>query len=168
VSVVLHLAQEEPYEVSARGESYMREGVEDVVFAFMRFHSGLAAHLHLSWLDPHKARRFTIVGSRRMATFDDMNAERKLTVYDKGFDEASGSYGEYITRSGDVWSPRVPNAEPLRLECEHFLACIREGREPLSGGASGLAVVRTLAGLQRCLDETRRTGLAASARVGVA
>src|SRR3954464_5027166 len=72
VSVVLHLAGEEPFEVSARGESYMREGVEDVVFAFMRFPSGLSAHLHLSWLDPHKERRFTVVGSKRMATFDDM------------------------------------------------------------------------------------------------
>src|ERR687894_116611 len=87
VSVVLHLAEEEPYELSARGESYMRRGIEDVVFGFMRFPSGLAAHLHLSWLDPHKERRFTVVGSRRMATFDDMELERKLTVYDKGFDQ---------------------------------------------------------------------------------
>jgi predicted dehydrogenase len=162
VSVLLYLAEEEPYELSARGESYMHEGVEDVVFAFMRFPSGLAAHLHLSWLDPHKARRFTVVGSRRMATFDDMNPERKLTVYDKGFDESAESYGEYITRSGDVWSPRVANSEPLRLECEHFLECVRTGREPLSGGANGLAVVRTLEGLQNCLDETRRSGLAAA------
>src|SRR5919202_1944182 len=73
----------------------MREGIEDVVFGFMRFPSGLAAHLHLSWLDPHKERRFTVVGSRLMATFDDMDLERKLTVYDKGFDETRGSYGEY-------------------------------------------------------------------------
>jgi predicted dehydrogenase len=156
VSVVLHLAGEEPYELSARGESYVNAGVEDVVFGFMRFPSGLAAHLHLSWLDPHKERRFTVVGSRRMATFNDMDSERKITVYDKGFDESSGSYGEYITRSGDIWSPRVPNAEPLRLECEHFLECVRTGREPSSGPENGLAVVRVLEGLQRSLDETRR------------
>jgi predicted dehydrogenase len=162
VSVVLHLAQEEPYEFSARGECFMREGIEDVVFAFMRFRSGLAAHLHLSWLDPHKARRFTIVGTRRMAAFDDMHSERKITVYDKGFDESADTYGEYITRSGDVWSPRVANVEPLRVECEHFLACVRDGREPLSGGESGVAVVRVLERLQRCLDETRRVGLAAA------
>ena len=86
----------------------MREGVEDVVFCFLRFPSGLAAHLHLSWLDPHKERRFTVVGSKKMATFDDMELERKLTVYDKGFDEDFTSYGEYIARSGDVYSPRVP------------------------------------------------------------
>ena len=163
VSVLLHLADEEPFELNARGESYMREGVEDVVFAFMRFPSGVAAHLHLSWLDPHKERRFTVVGSRRMATFDDMDPERKVTVYDKGFDEKADTYGEYITRSGDIWSPRVANDEPLRLECEHFLQCIREGRRPTSDGASGLRVVRVLEGLQQSLDETRRAGVA---RVG--
>ena len=123
VSVVLHLAGEEPTEVVAHGESYVRDGIEDVVFCFMRFPSGLSAHLHLSWLDPHKERRFTVVGSRRMATFDDMELERKLTIYDKGFDEDSRTYGEYITRSGDIFSPRIPNVEPLRLECEHFVQC---------------------------------------------
>ena len=90
VSVLLRLAGEEPYEVEARGESYMREGIEDVVFCFLRFPSGLAAHLHLSWLDPHKERRFTVVGEGRMATFDDMALEGKITVYDKGFDEQAG------------------------------------------------------------------------------
>src|ERR671922_1570451 len=156
VSVVLYLAGEEPDEVEARGECYMRPGIEDVVFCFLRFPSGLAAHLHLSWLDPHKERRLTVVGSRRMATFDDMALERKLTVYDKGFDEAAGSYGEYITRSGDIWSPRVPNREPLRIECEHFVECVREGHAPRSDGASGLRVVRVLEALQERLDATRR------------
>ena len=157
VSVVLHLAGEEPSELSARGESYVRPGVEDVVFAFMRFPSGLSAHLHLSWLDPHKERRFTIVGRRKMATFDDMALEQKITVYDKGFDEKADTYGEYITRSGDIFSPRLPNAEPLRLECEHFVQCVAEGATPLSDGRSGLAVVRVLEGLQRELEASRRT-----------
>jgi predicted dehydrogenase len=156
VSVVLHLADEEPSEVDARGESYTRPGIEDVVFCYLRFPSGRAAHLHLSWLDPHKERRFTVVGSKRMATFDDMDLERKVTVYDKGFDEDAGSYGEYITRSGDIWSPRIPNREPLRIECEHFVECVREGRTPLSDGASGLRVVRVLEGLQARLDASRR------------
>jgi len=156
VSVVLHLAGEEPYEVEARGESYMRRGIEDVVFAFLRFPSGLAAHLHLSWLDPHKERRFTVVGSRRMATFDDMDLERKVTVYDKGFDQSAASWGEYITRSGDIHSPAIPNREPLRLECEHFVACLRAGRPPRSDGHSGLRVVRVLAALQDSLDASRR------------
>jgi predicted dehydrogenase len=156
VSVVLRLAGEEPYECTAVGESYMRDGVEDVVFCFMRFPSGLAAHLHLSWLDPHKERRFTVVGSKKMATFDDMEVERKLTVYDKGFDEDFTSYGEYIARSGDVHSPRVPNDEPLRIECGHFVDCVREGSVPRSDGESGLRVVRVLEELQGSLDRSRR------------
>jgi predicted dehydrogenase len=152
VSVLLHLAEEEPTELHAFGGSYMRAGVEDVVFCILRFPSGLMAHLHLSWLDPHKERRFTIVGSQRMATFDDMELEQKLVVYDKGFDEDYSSYGEYIARSGDIWSPRIPNEEPLRIECRHFAECIREGKEPISNGASGLRVVRVLEGLQRSLQ----------------
>jgi predicted dehydrogenase len=156
VSVLLRLAGEEPVEWSARGECYMNPGVEDVVFAFLRFPSGLSAHLHLSWLDPHKERRFTVVGAKRMATFDDMELERKLTVYDKGFDESAEGYGEYITRSGDIWHPRVPNAEPLRLAAAHFVECIAEGRTPRSDGESGLRVVRVLEALQRELEGSRR------------
>jgi predicted dehydrogenase len=156
ISVILHLAGEDPSELSAHGESYMRAGVEDVVFAFLRFPSGLAAHLHLSWLDPHKERRFTVVGSQRMATFDDMDLERKVTVYDKGFDQPAGSYGEYITRAGDIYSPRISNAEPLRLEIEHFVDCVRTGATPRSDGDSGLRVVRTLEALQRELERSRR------------
>jgi predicted dehydrogenase len=155
VSVVLALAGEEPVEVGAHGASYVREGVEDVVFCFLRFGSGLVAHLHLSWLDPHKERRFTVVGSRRMATFDDMAVERKLTVYDKGFDEDARTYGEYITRSGGSFSPQIANVEPLRVECEHFITAIREGSAPRSDGASGLRVVRVLESLQGCLDAAR-------------
>jgi predicted dehydrogenase len=156
VSVILRLAAEEPYECRAVGESYVNEGVEDVVFCYLRFPSGLAAHMHLSWLDPHKERRFTVVGSRRMATFDDMELERKLTVYDKGFDEDYASYGEYIARSGDIFSPRVPNEEPLRIECRHFLECVRNGIEPRSGSESGLRVVRVLEALQASLRESTR------------
>jgi predicted dehydrogenase len=163
VSVLLRLAGEEPYEVEARGESYMREGIEDVVFCFLRFPSGLSAHLHLSWLDPHKERRFTVVGEGRMATFDDMALEGKITVYDKGFDQASSSYGEYITRSGDIWSPRLSNVEPLRTEIEHFVRCVRERAQPISDGKAGLRVVRVLEALQQSLDASRRrNGLARS------
>jgi predicted dehydrogenase len=154
LSVILLLAGEEPTASDAMGQSFVKPGVEDVVFALMRFNSGLLAHMHLSWLDPHKERRFTVVGSKRMATFDDMELERKLTIYDKGFDEDYSSYGEYIARSGDISSPRVPNEEPLRIECMHFLDCIRDGTEPRSGGESGLRVVRVLEQLQRSLTES--------------
>jgi predicted dehydrogenase len=140
----------------------MREGVEDVVFCFLRFPSGLAAHLHLSWLDPHKERRFTVVGDQRMATFDDMALEGKITVYDKGFDGPASSYGEYITRSGDIWSPRLSNVEPLRAEIRHFVQAVRDGTPPVSDGAAGVRVVRVLEALQRSLDGSRRQGLARS------
>jgi predicted dehydrogenase len=152
VSVLLHLFEEEPVEALAHGESFVREGVEDVVFCYLRFPSGRVAHMHLSWLDPHKERRFTVVGSDRMATFDDMALERKVTIYDKGVDPPVRNYGEYITRSGDVMSPQISNEEPLRIECRHFVECVRDGREPRSGPASGLRAVRVLEALQRSLE----------------
>ena len=155
VSVLLYLAEEEPSEVTAHGASYVRDGVEDVVFCYLRFPSGLTAHLHLSWLDPHKERRFTVVGSRRMATFDDMALEGKLTIYDKGFDEDSRSYGEYITRAGYSYSPQIANDEPLRVECGHFVECIRGGKQPRSDGESGLRVVAVLERLQQSLEAGR-------------
>ena len=152
VSVVLHLIGEEPVECLAHGASFVRDGVQDVVFCYLRFPSGIVAHLHLSWLDPHKERRITVVGARRMATFDDMLIEGKLTIYDKGFDEDTRSWGEYIARAGDTFSPRIPNVEPLRIECEHFVECIRMETAPRSDGLSGLRVVRVLEQLQRSLD----------------
>jgi predicted dehydrogenase len=151
VSVVLYLAGEEPWDAVAHGESYVQDGIEDVVFCFLRFPSGMCAHLHLSWLDPHKERRFTVVGSQRMATFDDMALEGKLTVYDKGFDHDVRNYGEYITRSGGMESPPLLGVEPLRLECEHFVECVLKGQRPQSDGESGLRVVRVLEQLQHSL-----------------
>ena len=128
LSVILFLLDEEPSEVLARGESFLKPGVEDVVFCHLRFPSGKAAHMHLSWLDPHKMRRMTVVGTEKMAVFDDMELDRKVTVYDSAAEPSLRSYGEWSTRTGDVYSPRVPNAEPLRLECEHFLGLVRGER----------------------------------------
>jgi predicted dehydrogenase len=161
VSIALHLIGEEPAQCLAQGAGFVREDVQDVVFCYLRFPSGVVAHLHLSWLDPHKERRITVVGSRRMATFDDMLIEGKLTVYDKGFDEDARSWGEYIARSGDIFSPRIPNVEPLQLECRHFIECVRSGATPRSDGHSGLRVVRVLERLQRSL-----TGVAGSEAAG--
>ena len=153
ISVLLHLFDgEEPIEAVAHGRSFMREGVEDVVFCYLRFPSGRVAHMHLSWLDPHKERRFTVVGAKRMATFDDMALERKVTIYDKGFDRDFRNWGEYIARSGDIMSPQISNEEPLQIECRHFVETVRDGAEPRSGGASGLRAVRVLEALQRSLE----------------
>ena len=155
IAVLLDLVGERPTELQARGESYVRPGVEDVVFGYLKFPSGVVAHMHLSWLDPNKTRSLTVVGSDKMAVFDDMDADRKVTVYDKGIAlPRADTYGEYVgVRSGDISIPRIPSDEPLRLEVEEFAAAIREHRAPLSDGHAGVAVVEVLEGLQRSLDE---------------
>lgn len=160
VSTLMFLLGDTPIEVGARGQSYVHDGVEDVVFGDMKFAGGTMAHIHLSWLDPHKVRRLTVVGSQQMAVFDDMESDRKLTIYDKGFTrdthgEGSGSWGEYVTkREGDIHIPRLPADEPLRLEVEHFLECVREDRTPRSDGYDGLRVVQVLEGMQRSLEQS--------------
>ena len=111
--------------------------------------------MHLSWLDPHKMRRMTVVGTEKMAVFDDMELDRKVTVYDSAAEPSLGTYGEWSTRTGDVYSPRVPNAEPLRLECEHFLALVRGEGDRLAAARAGLAVVRALEQLQASLERER-------------
>jgi predicted dehydrogenase len=158
ISVINYLTGEEPEEVSARGECYLQPGVEDVVFGFIKFPSGMVGHLHVSWLDPHKSRRITVVGSDKMAVFDDMDADRKVTVYDKSAVVPQyQSYGEYVTlRFGDIHIPHIPNAEPLRLEVQHFADCIRDGKQPLSDGRDGLNVVRVLEAMQMSLREGGR------------
>jgi predicted dehydrogenase len=155
LSIILHLLGEEPAEVSARGESFLKDGVEDVVFCYLRFPSGTMAHMHLSWLDPHKMRRMTVVGTDKMAVFDDMELDRKVTVYDSAAEQSLGTYGEWSTRTGDIYSPRVPNAEPLRLECSHFLGLLGGTGDPLLAAREGLAVVRALEQLQASLERER-------------
>jgi len=159
VSAILALTGELPVQVSARGESYVRDGVEDVVFAHLAFADGVAAHIHVSWLDPRKERRLTVVGSQRMACFDDMAAERTLTIYDKGFDPDEEIEGDYVVRSGEQRSPAISRREPLRIELEHFLECLRGRATPHTGGLEGLRVVRVLAALQESLDSGGETVL---------
>jgi predicted dehydrogenase len=155
VSVILHLVGEEPVEAWARGESFLNPGVEDIVFCYLRFPSGVVAHMHLSWLDPHKMRRMTVVGDQKMAVFDDMEPERKVTVYDKGPRQPADTWGEWQTRSGDISIPKVANDEPLRLECEHFVALLRGEGDRLAAAHEGLAVVRALEQLQASLEREK-------------
>ena len=155
LSVILHLVGEEPSEAWARGESFLNPGVEDVVFCYLRFPSGVVAHMHLSWLDPHKMRRMTVVGDRKMAVFDDMEPERKVTVYDKGPQQPAETWGEWQTRTGDISIPKVAGDEPLRLECEHFLALLRGEGDRIAAAREGLAVVRALEQLQSSLERER-------------
>ena len=155
LSVVLHLLGEEPVDVVARGSAFLQGSIEDVVFVDLRFPGGRLAHVHVSWLDPHKLRKFTVVGSRKMVVFDDMEASEKVKVYDKGVDRVGEvvSYGDALTvRSGDILIPKISLQEPLRLECQHFVECVRERRTPLTDGISGLQVVRVLAAAQASLE----------------
>jgi predicted dehydrogenase len=120
------------------------------VFSYLRFPSGIVAHTHVSWLDPHKIRKLTVVGSDKMAVFDDMEPERKLTVYDKGPVERPAS--DWQVRVGDIHIPTLSTEEPLRLECARFVALIGGDGDPLAPARQGLAVIRALELLQESLD----------------
>jgi predicted dehydrogenase len=155
LSVILYLLDEEPSEGWARGNSYLTPGIEDVVFCYLRFPSGKVAHMHLSWLDPQKMRRITVVGKEKMVVFDDMELERKVTIYEKWPEQPTdATYGEWQTRTGDIYSPKIPTDEPLRLECSHFLQLVAGEGDPLRAAQDGLAVVRVLEQLQASLVAT--------------
>jgi predicted dehydrogenase len=141
LSVLLHLIEEEPNEVRAHGNAFLTGGVEDVVFCYLRFPSGKMAHMHLSWLDPHKIRRITVVGNEKMAVFDDMERDRKITVYDN-----------WRTRTGNIYSPQVDATEPLRTESEHFLRLVAGEGDPHKAARDAVPVVRALEQLQAALE----------------
>ena len=154
LSVVLYLLGAEPIDVVARGSDFLQKGVEDVVFVDLRFPGGKIAHVHVSWLDPHKLRKVTVVGSKKMVVFDDMDASEKIRIYDKGVDRAGEvvSYGDALTvRNGDILIPKLSLQEPLRLECTHFVDCIRDRKQPLTDGLDGLRVVKVLDAAQKSL-----------------
>jgi predicted dehydrogenase len=151
LSVILHLLDEEPSDAVAQGNAFLTPGVEDVVFCFLRFPSGKIAHMHLSWLDPHKVRRMTVVGRDKMVVFDDMELEHKVTVYEKAAWQPAERYGEWQTRTGAKYSPRISNDEPLKLECRSFLQLVQRGPGNQAEARAGLAVVRTLELLQTSL-----------------
>ena len=158
ISMILHLVGAEPESVSARGACYLQDGIEDVVFANLRFADGKMAQVQVSWLDPHKVRKLTVVGTKKMAVFDDMESAEKVRIYDKAAEREGGagtnyeSYGESITlRFGDVVIPHIRPAEPLKLECQHFVDCVRDGATPVSDGRDGMRVVRVLEAASRSL-----------------
>ena len=155
ISVVLHLFNGVPDRVTANGVCYLQEGIQDVVFATLYFPDNKMAHIHLSWLDPHKERKITLVGSKKMAVFDDMSANEKIRIYDKGANVHGEilSYQEAITlRNGDIYIPRIDMKEPLSIEVGHFIDCVQNSRKPVTDGENGLAVVKVLEAAQRSLD----------------
>jgi len=154
ISVILYLLGREPSDVSARGQCYLQEGIEDVVFLSMNFSDESMAHVHVSWLDPHKSRKITLVGSKKMAVFDDLESTEKLRLYDKGAELNTdyNTYAEYVgLRFGDITVPYIKVGEPLRGECQHFLDCIRDRKQPVSDGQDGLRVIKVLQAAQQSL-----------------
>jgi len=157
LSMIDYLLGALPESVSARGGSYLQPGIEDVVFLSLRFGRQMA-HVHLSWLDPHKERRLTVVGSKKMVMFDDVSTD-KLRIYDKGYDRppAFERYGEYLTiRHGDIHIPHLDMTEPLAAECRHFVDCCRRGDTPRSDISSAVRIVRILAAAQESLEHDGR------------
>jgi predicted dehydrogenase len=154
ISSILYMLGLEPSDVSARGQCYLQKDIEDVVFLSLNFNGKAMAHIQVSWLDPHKIRKITVVGSKKMAVFDDLDANEKLRIYDKGAHVSTeyNTFAEYIgLRFGDITVPYIKVGEPLRLECLHFLDCVQNRKQPLSDGYDGLRVVQVLDAAQRSL-----------------
>lgn len=158
VSIALYLVGDLPVQVTAQGASYLSAGIEDVVFLTMTFPNGVVGHIHVSWIDPSKTRKLTVVGSKKMITYDDLADEGKVKVYDKAVSKVKGqdnpSYGEFHYRlhSGDILAPRVQMSEPLANECGHFIDCVLNGCAPVTDGHNGVEVVSVLEAAQRSLE----------------
>jgi predicted dehydrogenase len=149
ISVANRILGAAPVSVQCRGQNIVNANIADVVFAVLEYPGGKLAHVQVSWLDPHKSRKLVVVGSRKMVIFDDA-AEQKLIVLDKGFEKS----GEIITlRQGETTAPKPEVAEPLALEAQHFVDCIRTGGRPISDGEAGTLVVSVLEHGQRSLDQ---------------
>ena len=148
VSVACYLFDATPVSISASGQSYLQPGIDDVVFANLKFADGRMAHIHVSWLDPHKIRRVTLVGDKKMVVFDDMDASEKIRIFDKAAEVTKGSVANYVEsitlRTGDILIPRISTTEPLGIECRHFVESIQKNTSPRSDGADGLRVVKVL------------------------
>jgi predicted dehydrogenase len=155
ISILLYLLEEMPLRVSAQGQTFLQDGIEDVVFATYTFRDNVMANVQVSWLDPSKVRRTTVVGSKKMIIYDDVASEGKLKIYDKGaLKVGNGSvFGEFQIKlhSGDIHIPRIDLSEPLRNEINHFLECVQSGQTPETDGRNGLQVVRILEATQESL-----------------
>ncbi|MFH1045746.1 MAG: Gfo/Idh/MocA family oxidoreductase [Candidatus Omnitrophota bacterium] len=163
ISILIYLLNELPHRVRAKGMEFIQKGIADVVMMDLDFPSGVSAHVHVSWLDPNKVRRMTVVGSEKMVVYDDVNADAKIQIFDKGITKKNiaASLGEFknfgefqlIHRAGDLVIPKLDNYEPLQEECRHFLQSIRQNSVPLTDGKHGLAVVEILEKAQESMDQ---------------
>jgi len=155
-SILNFVLRAAPQAVSARGFCLLGRDLEDVAFITVEYPGNIVAHVHVSWLDPNKTRRMTVVGDAKMAVYDDVSQDERIRIYDKGVmrDSIPDLYGEFrlVTRFGDVHIPNLPTTEPLRAECAHFVECIRTGQRPISDGVDGYRVVRMLEAAQQSMQ----------------
>jgi predicted dehydrogenase len=155
ISILLYVLGLDPLTVSAQGTDCIFEGKHDVAYLTVRFPGGIMAHLRLSWLDPCKVRRITVVGSQKMLVYDDVDMLETIKIYDKRIEAPryTETFGDFQCeyRSGDVVIPKIEFQEPLRAECLHFAECVMNGETPQSSGEVGLKVVRTLEAAERSL-----------------
>lgn len=155
ISIIRYLLGEDPVSVSARGQACVQEGIEDIAYTTLVFPNNIMAHIRTSWLDPSKTRRITVVGSKKMVIYDDVESLEKLKVYDKGVKaiRRTDTFGEFsfAYHYGDVVIPYVRFEEPLRVQCQHYLDCIREGKRPQTDGHNGLRVVQIVEAAQQSL-----------------
>lgn len=159
ISIVSYLLDSQPKDVTARAKKFLDHGLEDVAFMTLLYPKGVFVHVHVSWLDPRKVREIIVVGNKKMAIFDDLNPEQPIKVYDKSvvkkkFKQDYDSFKEFqmIIKEGKTRSPKVTFKEPLKVECSHFIACINNGRRPLTDGQDGLAVLRVILALQKSIE----------------
>lgn len=161
ISTILYLMNELPTSVNCQGEAHFNPNNEDVATTTLNFKNGLIAFLHTSWLDPNKIRKTTIVGTRKMLVYDDIETQEKIKIYDKGVEVPPyyDTYEEfqYAYRYGNIFSPRIEEYEPLKMECEHFLDCILKKRIPLTDGYSGLRVVSILEAASKSLKSSGKS-----------
>ena len=148
ISIILHLLDEQPQAVSCQGSSHVNRSIEDVTMMYLTFKKNRCAFIQNSWLDPKKVRQMTVVGSRRMIVYDDTEPLEKLKIYDARVEVPAhyDTFAEftYSYHYGDAYVPYIKQDEPLKLECQHFLDCIRGEATPITGGTAGLEVVRIL------------------------
>ena len=158
ISILIYLLEKMPLQVSAKGVDFLQPGVEDIAFVTLNFPDNVMAHVHVSWLDPCKVRRVTVVGSKKMAVYNDLEIEQKIKIYDKGVDATpaytDGGFDEFQCsyHSGDITIPNIRVAEPLRQECQHFIDCIVNHTKPISSGQEGLEVVKILEAAQHSMS----------------
>jgi predicted dehydrogenase len=157
---MLYLINSKPVSVSATGQAFLQKNnnVYDVVFFTIYFENGALAHGQVSWLDPHKIRKFTIVGSEKMVTFDDMEIREKIRIYDKGVDASHVTYDTFaeslILHDGDITIPKISLGEPLKIEDTHFIDSIVNHHKPLTDGQNGIDVLKVLVAAQKSLENS--------------